>query len=166
MTVVPISSRQREILEAMADHWELLRWRCRDGRQRWHLGDMEVDGRAVRGLLQRGLLAHGGDYVGGELVLTDAGRRAVQESPTAIPGAPESGRVALGATNTASGAPDASVDDQSDWPKVEMCSTCRCCSIGRMGTCVGGCEPNGDRREHDRLARAERDAVGDAEGQE
>lgn len=86
MSAIVLSSHQREILEALADHWELLRWRCNDGSQRWHLGDMEVDGRAVRGLLQRGLLAHGGCYVGGELVptnaglLMNAGRRAVQDA--------------------------------------------------------------------------------------
>lgn len=35
----------------------------------------------------------------------------------------------------------------------EMCPTCGCCSIGRMGTCVGGCGPQGERRDHDRCAR-------------
>ena len=72
-----ISLHQREILEALARHWQLLRWRCRDGARRWHMGEGEVDGRAVRGLLQRGLLTQGGDYVGGQLVLTNRGREVL-----------------------------------------------------------------------------------------
>lgn len=99
MSAVVLSSQQREILDALADHWELLRWRCNDGSHRWHLGDMEVDGRAVRGLLQRGLLVHGGDFIGGQLLLMDAGRVALG-----------------GATNARSGAPGASVDDQQASP--------------------------------------------------
>lgn len=50
---------QQEILDALADRWELLQWRCRDGARRWHLGEMEVDGRSVNGLLRRGLLVPG-----------------------------------------------------------------------------------------------------------
>jgi hypothetical protein len=71
-----LSSRQREILEALADHWVLQRWACRDGSQRWHMGEDEVDGRSVAGLRRRRLIVwdHGYD----RLVLTDAGRRAVQ----------------------------------------------------------------------------------------
>jgi hypothetical protein len=114
MSSALLSSRQREILEALADHWVLQRWRLRDGSQRWHMGEDEVDGRSVAGLRRRRLIAWD-DYVD-RLVLTDAGRRAVRESPSAAPGAPESGRVALGATNTASGAPDAPVDDQGASP--------------------------------------------------
>lgn len=110
MSGAMLSSHQREILEAMADHWELLRWACRDGSQRWHMGEDEVDGRSVAGLRRRRLIVwdHGYD----RLVLTDAGRLAVRESPSAAPGAPESGWVALGATYTVSSAPDASVGDQ------------------------------------------------------
>lgn len=51
-----MSERQREILAALADHWEVLRWRCNDGLHRWHWGDAEVDGRSVRGLWRRGLV--------------------------------------------------------------------------------------------------------------
>jgi hypothetical protein len=51
-----ISENQREILDALAGHWEVLRWRCNDGTHRWHMGEMEVDGRAVRGLWRRGLV--------------------------------------------------------------------------------------------------------------
>jgi hypothetical protein len=69
-----LTDTQREILAALADGWELLRWRCNDGARRWHLGVDEVDGRSVRGLIVRGLLAHGGTYAGGQLVLTEAGR--------------------------------------------------------------------------------------------
>jgi len=68
-----LSPHQREILEWLMDHWELLRWRC-NGSRRWHMGEMEVDGRAVRGLVARGLIEPGGTYAGGQLVLTDAGR--------------------------------------------------------------------------------------------
>ncbi len=42
------------------------------------------------------------------------------------------------------------------WDNLTMCSTCGCCSIGRMGTCVGGCGPRGGRSRHDRSAAAER----------
>ena len=74
MTFV-LSSHQREILEALTRHWELIRWfRPR----RWHMGDMAVDGRAVRGLLARGLIEPGGDYAGGQLVLTERGRTALR----------------------------------------------------------------------------------------
>lgn len=72
-----LTTHQREILEWLADRWELLRWRCNDRRQRWHMGEMEVDGRAVRGLRARGLVVPGGTYAGGQLVLTDRGREAV-----------------------------------------------------------------------------------------
>jgi hypothetical protein len=71
-----LSSHQREILEALVRHWELLR--CRDGARRWHMGELEVDGRAVRGLLRRGLLAYDpGGYAGGQLVLTNRGREVL-----------------------------------------------------------------------------------------
>jgi hypothetical protein len=109
----------------------------------------------------------GTDDMTRRLVVAGIPHEIVSPASTDARRAPESGWGALGVTYTVSGAPDASVDDQqADWSKVEMCPTCRCCSIGRMGTCVGGCEPNGDRREHDRPARAERDAAGDAEGQD
>lgn len=68
-----MTERQREILDALAGQWELLRWRCNDGTHRWHMGEMEVDGRSVHGLLRRGLIEPGGDYVGGQLVLAEAG---------------------------------------------------------------------------------------------
>ncbi len=35
------------------------------------------------------------------------------------------------------------------------CPTCGCCTIGRMGRCVGGCAPRGGRSKHDRACRAE-----------
>jgi hypothetical protein len=73
----PLSRHQREILEWLAGHWELLRWRCGDGTHRWHMGEMEVDGRAVRGLQQRGMVERGGEFDGGQLVLTDLGRQAL-----------------------------------------------------------------------------------------
>lgn len=36
-----------------------------------------------------------------------------------------------------------------------VCPTCGCCTIGRMGTCVGGCGPRGGRSKHDQACRAE-----------
>lgn len=79
-----ISSGQREILEALASHWELLRWRCNDGSHRWHMGEGEMDGRVVRGLWLRGLVEI--DMRGRlpQMVLTDAGRAAI--APGAAPG--------------------------------------------------------------------------------
>jgi hypothetical protein len=65
---------QREILAALADGWELLRWRCNDGVHRWHLGEDAVDGRSVRGLWQRGLIEISLRHRYPSLVLTDAGR--------------------------------------------------------------------------------------------
>ena len=77
MTAYVLSSYQREILEALAHRWELVRWRCRNGRQRWHMGEGEVDGRAVHGMWRRGLLAAA--RVGGSdcLVLTERGKEAL-----------------------------------------------------------------------------------------
>ncbi len=75
-----MSDDQREILAALAGGWEGFRWRCNDGSHRWHLGDMEVDGRSVRGLWQRGLVEI--DMLRHRLpslVLTDAGHRALAE---------------------------------------------------------------------------------------
>lgn len=68
-----MSEHQRDILAWLAGHWELLMW---ERPRRWHMGEMAVDGRAVRGLLRRGLVAPGGDYAGGQLVLTEKGRGA------------------------------------------------------------------------------------------
>lgn len=76
--MTPLSPQQREILEALARQWELLRWRCRDGAHRWHMGEDEVDGRAVRGLRARGLVEPGGDYAGGQMVLTELGQEALR----------------------------------------------------------------------------------------
>jgi hypothetical protein len=73
-----LSPEQQMILEALTRHWELVRWRCNDGTPRWHMGEMEVDGRAVRGLLRRGLLEPGGTFRGGQLVLTERGREALR----------------------------------------------------------------------------------------
>lgn len=70
-----LTQAQQEIVNALADRWELLRWRCRDGIHRWHMGEAEVDGRAVRGLWLRGLIEI--DMLRHRLpsgVLTDAGR--------------------------------------------------------------------------------------------
>ena len=75
MTACVLSSYQREILEALASRWELIRWRCLDGRQRWHMGEGEVDGRAVRGLQRRGLNTWSDGY--DRLVLTDRGKAAL-----------------------------------------------------------------------------------------
>jgi hypothetical protein len=72
---------QREILEALTRHWELLRWRCNDGGHRWHMGEDEVDGRAVRGLWQRGLVEIGMRGRLPQLVLTDAGRSTLAALP-------------------------------------------------------------------------------------
>ena len=41
---------------------------------------------------------------------------------------------------------------ESAWHHLPMCPTCGCCSIGRMGTCVGGCGPRGGRSRHDQAA--------------
>jgi hypothetical protein len=73
-----LSDHQREILDALADQGELLRWCCGDRVYRWHVGDGEVDGRAVRGLVRRGLLELGGDWDLGQLVLTASGREALR----------------------------------------------------------------------------------------
>lgn len=77
MTDAALSAHQREILGWLADRWELLRWRCNDGTYRWHMGEDEVDGRAVRGLWLRGLVEI--DMRGRlpSMVLTDAGREAL-----------------------------------------------------------------------------------------
>lgn len=86
MTTDQLSSHQREILEALADRWELLRWRCNDGSHRWHMGDMEVDGRAVRGLWLRGLIEI--DMLRHRLpsgVLTERGREALTVPATTPP---------------------------------------------------------------------------------
>lgn len=76
MTTATLSSNQREILEAMADHWGLLRW---SRPRRWHIGNQAADGRAVRGLVARGLVEPGGTYHGGQLVLTEAGRAMARD---------------------------------------------------------------------------------------
>jgi hypothetical protein len=77
-----VSEMQREILEALANHWELLRWRCNDGRYRWHMGDAEYDGRSVNGLRRRGLVAWSDTGYARDglsrLVLTDLGRAALE----------------------------------------------------------------------------------------
>ena len=81
-SAIALSPNQREILEALADHWEVLRWRCGDGVHRWHAGEAEIDGRAARGLWLRGLaeidmLRHRCP----SLVLTERGRAALESRP-------------------------------------------------------------------------------------
>lgn len=71
-----LTTQQLEILGWMADGWELLRWKCNDGSHRWHAGEDEVDGRAVRGLWTRGMVEIKPSNHP-ELVLTPAGREAL-----------------------------------------------------------------------------------------
>lgn len=78
-----MSEHQREILAWLSEGWELLRWRCKDGSHRWHMGEMEVDGRAMRGLWLRGLVEIGMRGRLPEMVLTDAGRAALAAAPPA-----------------------------------------------------------------------------------
>lgn len=83
-----LSPLQREILEALADRWEVIRWRCTDGRWRWHAGEGEIDGRSVDGLLRRALVES--SAVGlPRLALTESGRAVVRERRA--PGRPETG---------------------------------------------------------------------------
>ena len=77
MSTLPLSPSQREILEGMMQRWELLRWRCRDGVHRWHMGEGEVDGRSVRGLWLRDLVEIDmRRHRCPSMILTDAGRAA------------------------------------------------------------------------------------------
>lgn len=79
MAALALSAHQREILEALANHWDVLRWRCNDGAYRWHAGEEEIDGRSARGLRLRGLveidtLRHRCQ----SLVLTESGREVLR----------------------------------------------------------------------------------------
>lgn len=76
MSAVVLSSRQREILEAMADGARLFDgWS--GGPPFLHDGDA-VDGRSVYRLIRRELVAWRAPRPVGELVLTDAGWWAVR----------------------------------------------------------------------------------------
>ena len=80
MSRPPLSAYQREILDALATGWELCRWWCDDGRHRWHLGEDEIDGRSVEGLLRRGMVAgrQPSRFPWLELMLTEKGREAIR----------------------------------------------------------------------------------------
>jgi len=65
-----LTMHQQEILGWLLDGWELLWWDCNG---RWYMGEMALDGRAVRGLRLRGLVENKPGHHP-ELVLTGAGR--------------------------------------------------------------------------------------------
>ena len=104
-TVTRLSSRQRAILEALAAGGTLRwTWRgiCADWG--WVLDDVPVDGRSVNGLVRRWLIRWPGpEALDSALAFTEAGRHAVDALT-----ASESARVVSGATNSISGAPEAS----------------------------------------------------------
>jgi hypothetical protein len=75
MSSALLSSRQREILEALAEG-AVLRWAIYRGEWRYLLDGILVDGRSVDGLRHRGLVMWQSLRLR-ELVLTDAGRAAI-----------------------------------------------------------------------------------------
>ncbi len=81
MTVLRLSSRQREILDRL-DAGAVLRWAVYRNAWRYVLDGQPVDGRAVDGLLKRGLAVWTdlysdlpeSSYLGRHVVRTQAGR--------------------------------------------------------------------------------------------
>ena len=51
---------------------------------------------------------------------------------------------------------DAESVSEAEWEGLLLCMACGCCSIGRIGTCVGGCRPRGGQTCHDERKGAAR----------